>query len=96
MQCLCFQVSVTQKSRDMSDDTVALISDSVLVVLQQMRGVDYGDIAKGITPRVTAVTGGDKWSCFIGDLYRYNWDINMGFNSYIECKTSDMRILLFR
>ena len=80
--------------KNMSDGTAKLISDSILVVLVQMRGQDYSDIAKGITARITTLTGGEKWNCIIGERGRCNWD-NRSVTS-ILCETDNLSLLLHR
>ena len=88
------QVSVFHKDSSVSDGMATLISDSILVGLVQMRGEDYAAIARGITTRVTAITGGEKWNCFIGERDKFSWDNRPV--SHIICQTDDLVIHLFR
>ena len=73
-----------------------LISDSILVALQQMRGEGYHTIANGIIPRIETLTGHKKWACIIGALGHWIWHIQIGCDSYIQCNTDTLMIMLFR
>ena len=82
------------KHANISDGTAKLISDSVLLALVQMRGESFHDIAAGITPRITTLTGGDTWKCIIGNHGECGWK-NTSV-SWIICQTDDLDILLYR
>ena len=87
------QVSVHTKSSSITDGTAKLISDSILVALQQMRGDSYTSIAEGIVPRINTLTSGD-WHCIVGERGGCGWQITC-CKSNILCTTSDIQIFLF-
>ena len=81
----------------MTDGTAKLISDSLLVAINdiQMRRGDYLTMAEDIVPRIHTLTGENNWNCIVGEKGKFNWKFKHCCDKYIVCETDSLKILLF-